>query len=187
MAPAFGRIARNYPEVTLEVAVEDGFVDIVARRFDAGIRLGDSVGREMIAVPITRELRTAIVASPAYFAEHPPPRTPRELLGHRCIGYRQIASGALYRWEFDQNGEKLDVAVTGPLVLDDAELMICAALDGDGLAYATENMVSDHLAAGRLVRVLEDWCSPYAGFHVYYPSRRQLSAAVRAVIQELRV
>jgi DNA-binding transcriptional LysR family regulator len=186
LAPAFGSFASKYPEVTLEVAVDDGFVDIVERRFDAGIRLKDHVGNDMVAVRVTPDLRIAVVGAPDYFAARPPPESPKELANHLCIGYRQVASGALYRWEFERSGESLEISVRGPLVLDDAELMTRAALDGAGLAYATESMVRDHIAAGRLVRVLEEWCPPFDGFFLYYPSRRNVAAPLRALINHLQ-
>lgn len=187
LAPAYARIAKKYPEVTLEVSVNDGFVDIVAGRFDAGIRLGESLGRDMIAVPVTHPMRTAVVGAPEYFASHSPPESPRDLLHHQCIGYRQIASGALYRWEFERNQEILALAVSGPLVLDDVDLIVRAALEGVGLAHVIESMVIEQLRSGRLVRVLEDWCPPFPGFFLYYPSRRHVSGALRAVIDELRI
>jgi DNA-binding transcriptional LysR family regulator len=187
LAPAFATFAERYPEIVLEVAVDDGFVDIVARRFDAGIRLGDSVERDMVAIRVTGELRTAIVGSPKYFQSHPPPKRPEDLVGHRCIGYRQITSGALYRWEFEKRGRRKSVAVTGPLVLDDFQLMTDAALDSVGLSYATESTVEGHVREGRLIRVLEDWCESYAGFFLYYPSRRNISSALRALIDHLKV
>jgi DNA-binding transcriptional LysR family regulator len=186
LAPAFARIAKKYPEITLEASVNDGFIDIVAERFDAGIRLGESVGRDMIAIPVTHPLRSAVVGSPAYFAAHSPPKSPRDLLHHRCIGYRQIASGALYRWEFEREQEILTLAVDGSLVLDDVDLIVRATLEGVGLAHAIESMVLEHLRTGALVRVLEDWCPSFPGFFLYYPSRRHVSGALRAVIDELR-
>ncbi|EYF00313.1 LysR family transcriptional regulator [Chondromyces apiculatus] len=182
LAPLFGRFARDYPDVRLEVLVEDGLIDIVAQGFDAGIRLGEYVQRDMVAVRVTPDLRAAVVGSPAYLAARPAPRTPRDLRKHACIGFRQVTSGAMYRWEFEREGEALEVAVEGPLTLDDPDLMVAAALDGVGLACSLEHHVADHLAAGRLVRVLEDWCPPFPGFFLYYPGRRQMPAALRALI-----
>lgn len=187
LAPAFGRFTRAYPDVHLEVEEDDRFTDIVARGFDAGIRFGEHVERDMVAVRISPDLRAAIVASPHYFEQRLRPITPHDLKDHACIRFRQMASGALYRWEFERTVEKLDVVVDGPLTLDDPDLMIAAALDGVGLAYAIEARIADHLAAGRLVRVLEDWCPPFPGFYLYYPSRRQLSAAMRALTDFLRI
>ena len=187
LTPRFRAFADQYPDVTLEIAAENGFVDIVKQGFDAGIRLGESLDRDMIAVRVTPDLRTAVVASPDYLIRFPPPESPRDLHRHRCIGWRQAGSGALYRWEFEQDGRTLSVAVNGPLVLDDPDLMVGAALEGVGLAYATEQYIDDHLASGRLIRVLDDWCPPYPGFFLYYPSRRQTPAALRALIEALKV
>ncbi|MCP3142652.1 LysR family transcriptional regulator [Pyxidicoccus xibeiensis] len=187
LAPIFGRFARAYPDVHLEVIADDGMVDIVARGFDAGIRLGEHVQRDMVAVRVTQDLRSVVVGSPGYLAAHPAPRTPRELKGHACIGYRMVSSGALYRWEFERRGVVLDVAVEGPLTLDDPDLTVAAALDGVGLAHVIESRVADHLAAGRLVRVLDDWCPSFPGFFLYYPGRRQMPAALRALIDFVQV
>lgn len=187
LAPAFASFRKRYPEIVLEVAVNDGFVDIVDQRFDAGVRLGESIERDMVAVRVTGEMRVAIVGSPKYFKEVSPPKRPEDLVHHRCIGYRQIASGVLYRWEFEKRGRRKSVAVTGPLVLDDAELMTRAALDDVGLAYATESTVQDYLRDGGLIRVLEDWCPPYAGFFLYYPSRRNVRSSLRALIDHLKI
>lgn len=187
LTPKFRAFADQYPDVTLEIAAENGFVDIVKQGFDAGIRLGESLDRDMIAVRVTPDLRTAVVASPDYLSRFPPPESPRDLHRHRCIGWRQAGSGALYRWEFEQDGRTLSVAVNGPLVLDDPDLMVGAALEGVGLAYATEQYIDDHLASGRLIRVLDDWCPHYPGFFLYYPSRRQTPAALRALIEALKV
>jgi len=187
LAPKFRAFSDRYPDVTLEVAAQNGFVDIVRQGFDAGIRLGESLERDMIAVRVTPDLNTAVVASPDYFSRFPPPATPRDLHRHRCIGIRMIASGALYRWEFEKNGRALSVAVNGPLVLDDPDLILNAALDGVGLAYSIEQDIAEHLASGRLVRVLDDWCPPYPGFFLYYPSRRQTPAALRALVDALKM
>jgi DNA-binding transcriptional LysR family regulator len=187
LAPAFGAFARDYPEIVLEVAVSDGFTDIVRDGFDAGIRLAESVGKEMVAVPVTGPFRAAIVGSPEYLARQPGPVSPHDLKQHACIGWRQIGSGALYRWEFTKGGEELAVAVRGPLVLDVQDLMIAASLQGVGLACVAEASVQAELASGRLVRVLDDWCPPYPGFVLYYPGRRHASAALRALIDRLRV
>ncbi|MFP2925647.1 LysR family transcriptional regulator [Pyxidicoccus sp. 3LG] len=187
LAPIFGRFTRAYPDVRLEVITDDGMVDIVARGFDAGIRLGEHVQRDMVAVRVTPDLRAVVVGSPAYLAAHPAPRTPRDLKAHACIGFRQVTSGTLYRWEFERKGEVLDVAVEGPLILNDPDLMVAAALEGVGLAHALESHVADHLAAGRLVRVLDAWCPPFPGFFLYYPGRRQLPAALRALIEFIQV
>lgn len=183
---ALGRFARDYPDVTLELTLEEGLTDIVAGRFDAGVRLGEQVERDMVAVRISRDQRAAVVGTPGYLASRQVPRAPRDLRGHLCINHRLFAGG-LYRWEFEKDGQALEVVVDGPLVLNDAELTVHAALDGIGLAYAFEDHVAPHLAAGRLVRVLEDWCPSFPGFFLYYPSRRQMPAALAALVSTLRV
>lgn len=187
LAPKFRDLADLCPDVTLEVAAENRFIDIIKEGFDAGIRLGESLDLDMIAVRVTPDFNTAVVASPDYISRYPAPVTPRDLHQHRCIGFRQIASGALYRWEFAKEGRVLNVSVSGPLVLDDPDIMLTAALDGVGLAYLTEQHIRAHLASGRLVRVLEDWCPSYPGFFLYYPSRRQVPAALRLLADTLRV
>ena len=187
LAPAFGRFARAYPDVRLELTVDDGLTDIVAGGFDAGIRPGERVQRDMVAVRVTPDLRTAVVGSPGYFASRPRPRTPRDLHGHACVNYRWAGSGALYRWPFEKAGEALEVAVEGPLTLNDTDLILAAALEGVGLACILESAVAGHVAAGRLVRVLEEWCQPFSGFFLYYPGRRQVPAALRALIDFLQV
>ena len=187
LAPAFGRFARAYPDVHLELMVDDGLTDVVAAGFDAGIRPGEQLHRDMVAVRVAPDLRTAVVGSPSYLAARPPTRTPRDLADHACINYRFAASGALYRWPFARDSEMLDVAVEGSLTLNDTDLIRAAALDGAGLACTLEDTVADDLAAGRLVRVLEDWCRPFPGFFLYYPGRRQVPPALRALIDMLRV
>jgi DNA-binding transcriptional LysR family regulator len=185
LGPIVGRFAKNYPDVTLEVAANDAFIDIVREGFDAGIRLGESLDQDMVAVRVSPDFKSAIVGSPAYFARYPIPGTPHDLQEHLCIGYR-AAAGTLYRWEFEKNGKPLTVQVSGPLIIDAPDLMISAALDGVGLAFATEQAISGHLASGRLVRVLEDWSLSFPGFFLYYPGRRQTSAALRALIETIR-
>ncbi|QND66403.1 hypothetical protein HB777_22465 [Mesorhizobium loti] len=149
--------------------------------------LGESLDRDMIAVRITTDLRTAVVASPDYFARFSPPQTPRDLLEHQCIGYRQIASGELYRWEFEQEGRVFSVAVNGPVVLDDPDLMLAAALDGVGIAYTNEHDIREAAASGLLVRTLQPWCPTYQGFFLYYSGRRQPPAALVAFIEMMRL
>lgn len=186
LAPVLGQFALEYPDVTLEIAANDAFVDIVRDGFDAGIRLGESLDQDMTAVRVSPDFRTAIVGSPDYFARYPMPLTPRDLHQHLCIGHR-FARGELYRWEFEKDDELLTVQVKGPLVVDAPDLLVRAALDGVGLAFATERVVAEHLAAGRLVRVLQDWSPPFPRFFLYYPGRRQVSAALRALVERLRV
>jgi DNA-binding transcriptional LysR family regulator len=184
--PALERILPENPELTVEVSVGIGFVDIVAERFDAGIRLGETIGKDMIAVRVGPELRMALVASPAYFREHAPPRTPADLARHRCINLRFRSDGGLYAWEFERDGRALNVRVEGQVIVNDSALARQAALDGLGLAFLIDESVVADVAAGRLVRVLEDWCPPFAGYHLYYPSRRQLSPAMRLLVDLLR-
>ena len=186
LAPKLGRFARDYPDVTLEITTDDSLVDLVAGRFDAGIHLGEFIARDMIAVRVSKDLRPAIVGAPKYFKSHPKPKSPRDLTTHRCINIR-MGSAGVYKWEFDKGDESLTVAVDGPLNVDDFETTINAAIDGVGLIYAFENQVAKHIAKGTLVRVLDDWCPPFPGFFLYYPSRRHQPAALSALIDTLRL
>jgi DNA-binding transcriptional LysR family regulator len=176
----------EHPDVTIELSVDEGLTDIVAGQFDAGVRLGERVERDMIAVRIGPDIRSALVGSPAYFADRPRPATPHDLAQHNCINYRQTASGGLYVWEFEKDGQELSVRVEGSLVFNDTDLMVMAALDGRGLAHAFEGQVVEQIASGQLIRVLEDWCPPYPGFFLYYPSRRQTPPALAALVEALR-
>jgi DNA-binding transcriptional LysR family regulator len=172
----------------LEINAEDNYGrDLVAGNFDAGIHLGEFVQRDIVAVRVTGGQRAAIVAAPEYFDSHPKPKAPRDLTAHRCIRYRMGASGSVYRWEFEKRGKPVTVSVSGPLILNDVDLMLRAALDGVGLAFLLEDQVTDYLASGELVRVLEDWCPPFDGYFLYYPSRRHQSAALQALVEALRV
>ena len=186
VAPVLRRFTDTYPAVQLEVCVDDGLADIVRGGFDAGIRLGESLQADMVAVRVGGELRAAVVASPDYLQRHGTPGTPQDLAGHACIRYRHITAGTLYRWEFGEGASAVEVAVEGPLTVNDADLAAAAALEGLGLAYVLDPRVLDLVAAGRLVRVLDDWCPPFPGFHLYHPSRRQAPAALRALIVMLR-
>jgi DNA-binding transcriptional LysR family regulator len=177
---------RDFPQVTLEVSIEEGYVDIVAERFDAGIRMGNSIGAEMTAVRVTRDSRRAVVAAPSYLAEWGIPKVPADLLGHRCIQYRLVKSQAIAAWSFAKGRESLDLHVSGPLVLDTPPLMIDAAIEGAGLAMVMEDIAGPALASGRLVRVLEDWCPRLPGFYLYYRSRRHRSAAMDAFVGRIR-
>jgi DNA-binding transcriptional LysR family regulator len=185
--PALAEIAERYPGIVLDISRNDGFVDLAAERFDCGIRLCESVAPGMIAVPVSLPFRIAVAGSPGYFDMHPVPEVPADLKHHRCIGYRQIASGALYRWEFDRAGESIAVPVEGPLILDDPWLMRDAALAGVGLVHLPDALITAELEDRRLIRVLEDWCEPFAGLHLYYASRRHMTRAVRAVVDALRL
>ena len=181
LLPVIHRFVRFYPDVRVELRLDEGLTDIVSEGFDAGVRFGERIAADMVAVPLGPRQRTAIVASPEYFQRHARPKTPRELRALPCIRYR-FHSGALYRWEFERGGKEVEVEVDGPLTLSDQGLMVDAALAGVGLAYVFEALVAPLLAEGRLVRVLEDWCPSYPGFFLYYPSRRQLPAPLRAFV-----
>ena len=185
VAPRLAIFAERHPTVTLEVIVDDRFVDLVRDGFDAGIRLGMSVERDMVAVRLTPDQRGAVVGSPAYFAGALPPVTPRDLHAHRCIRRRAVGSGALIKWPFAKGPEQRDVAVEGPLVLDGDELMLEAALGGAGLALVSEALAAAHVRAGRLVRVLEDWCPPAYSYFLYHPRTASRSAAMKALIDVL--
>jgi DNA-binding transcriptional LysR family regulator len=187
LSPKLADFARDYPDVVLDITTEDDSRrDLVAGRFDAGIHLGEFLQKDMVAVKVTGEQRAAIVASPAYFASHPKPKTPRDLTVHQCIRYRMGAEGPVYRWEFEKRGRPVTVSVNGPLIVNDVELTVRAALDGVGLAFALEEHAAEHIARRRLVRVLEDWCAPFDGFFLYYPSRRHQPAALQALVDALR-
>ncbi len=179
--PVIGRFLATYPDIQLDVVSFDGLVDIVAEGFDAGIRRDRRLAPGMIARPVGPARRFAVVGAPSYFAGHPPPRVPHDLEGHRCIE-RRYPDGSRYAWEFERGGEAMELEVSGPLVADDTALMIRAALDGTGIAFVFEELVADHVANGVLRRVLEDWCPVKPRFHLYYPGRRQVPAALRAFI-----
>lgn len=184
--PALAKLLPAYPEIEVEIAVQTGFVDIVAERFDAGIRLGETIGQDMIAVRIGPDMRMAVVASPAYLDAYRSPITPRELATHRCINLRFPTHGGLYAWEFEHNERELSVRVEGQVIVNDIALALHAALDGAGVAYLPEDYVAADVGAGRLRRLLADWCPPFPGYHLYYPSRRQLSPAMTVLIAALR-
>ncbi len=186
LMPRLAPLLRDYPEVTLEFDISYGFRDIVTDRFDAGVRIGSTIDKDMIAMPIGPPLRMAVVASPAYFATHGKPRTPGDLTAHRCINQRMPTSGGLYVWDFARRGKALNVRVDGPLVFNTSPPQVDAAVAGLGISLLPEDEVSASLADGRLMRVLEDWCPPFAGYHLYYPSRRQPSPAFRLVVKALR-
>ena len=185
MTPLILEYLRRYPEMMVDIVTEGRLVDIVVDGFDAGIRLAESVPQDMIAVPFGLAQRLVVVGAPAYFARHAPPRSPGELLAHRCIRYR-LASGAIWRWEFERHGESLDVDVQGPLTLDDSTLMLEAARAGVALAYLSDWNVAEDLAQGRLQCVLEDWTPPFDGLCLYYPGRRHVPAGLRALIELIR-
>nr|WP_294847547.1 LysR family transcriptional regulator [uncultured Sphingomonas sp.] len=184
--PKLAPILAEFPDVRIEISVNAGFVDIVEHRFDAGVRLGETIAQDMIAVRIGPDLRMAAVASPVYFAAHPKPKIPQDLAHHNCINLRFPTQGGLYAWEFEKDGRPLNARVEGQLVVNEINIARQAALDGAGLAYLLGTHVEDDIAVGRLVRVLEDWCPPFPGYHLYYPSRRQQPPALQMVIDALR-
>jgi DNA-binding transcriptional LysR family regulator len=186
LMPALAKFLLDYPDVHVEAVVDFGLTDIVAQRFDAGIRLGEQVEKDMIAVRIGPDLRMAAVAAPAYFAAHAKPKTPQELIGHSCINFRLETSGGLYAWEFEKNGRPLNVRVTGQIVCNNSAGMLSAALLGLGIVYVPEDMVRMQIAQKNLVRVLGDWCPSFPGYHLYYPSRRQPSPAFGLLLEALR-
>ena len=186
LGPKLAKFTRNYPDVVLDITADDSRIDIVAGGFDAGIHFGEYIQKDMIAVRVSKDHRAAIVASPSYFKSHPKPKTPHDLLKHRCINFRHGSAG-VYRWEFDKGKKSLSVAVNGPLIVDDVETLVRAAMDGVGLAFVSDERVTAQLESGELIRVLEDWCQPFPGFFLYYPSRRQQPAALAALINALRL
>ena len=186
VARKLAQFVRKYPGVELEVTTDDSRIDLVSAGFDAGIQFGEYIAQDMVAVRVSPDIRPAIVAAPAYFESHPKPAAPRDVLHHQCIRFRHRGE-SVYRWEFDKGNESLAIAVSGSLLLDEVDLVVQAALDGAGLAWVGEDRVAEHLANGALVRVLEDWCPPFPGFFLYYPSRKQHPAALTALIETLRL
>lgn len=184
--PALEKILPQYPDINVEVVVDYGLTDIVSERYDAGVRLGEQIAKDMIAVRISPDMRQAVVGAPSYFADHPKPRTPHELTAHRCINLRLPTYGNVYAWEFAKAGREIKVHVEGPLVFNNIALRLSAVLAGFGLACLPEDQVSESIAAGRLIRVLADWCPAYSGYHLYYPSRRQPTAAFSVLVDALR-
>jgi DNA-binding transcriptional LysR family regulator len=184
--PALGKILPDYPDISVEVIIDHGLTDIVAERFDAGIRLGEQVAKDMIAVRIGPDFRMAVVGAPSYFAKRPRPKRPQDLTAHDCINIRLPTYGRIYAWEFEKRGRELKVRVEGQLVFNNIALRLKAALTGFGLAYLPEDQVQTHLADGRLIRVLDDWCPPFSGYHLYYPSRRQPTPAFALLVEALR-
>ena len=185
LLPIVTRFLKAFPEVQVEIVVNDALIDMVAAGFDAGVRFGEIIAADMIAVPIGPRHRFAVVGSPAYFKSHKPPATPHDLKDLPCIRYR-FTSGTIYRWEFERGGVELEIDVGGPLTINDQDLMLDAALDGAGLAFVFEAQATELIARRKLVRVLADWCPAYPGFFLYYPSRRQLPAALRAFVDFAR-
>ena len=184
--PSLAKLLPDYPDIKVEVIVDYGLTDIVAERYDAGVRLGEQVAKDMIAVRIGPDFRMAVVAAPPYFAKRPPPKRPQDLTDHDCINIRLPTYGGIYAWEFEKRGRELKVRVEGQLVFNNLALRLSAALAGLGVAYLPEDHVRMHIADGRLVRVLEDWCPPFSGYHLYYPSRRQATPAFALLVDALR-
>ncbi|NKL65213.1 LysR family transcriptional regulator [Rhizobium leguminosarum] len=184
--PALEKLLPDYPDINVEIIVDYGLTDIVAERYDAGVRLGEQVAKDMIAVRIGPDMRMAVVGAPAYFDTRPKPLTPQDLTDHNCVNLRLPTYGSVYAWEFEKDGRELRVRVEGQLVFNNIALRLNAVLAGLGLAYMPEDLVEAHLAEGRLVRVLEDWCLPFSGYHLYYPSRRHTSPAFALVVDALR-
>ncbi|WP_224358582.1 LysR family transcriptional regulator [Klebsiella oxytoca] len=187
LLPKLTPLLHEYPDINIEFDANHGFRDIVADRFDAGVRLGDTIDKDMIAVPIGPKLRMAAVASPDYFSRYPFPDTPHELTQHKCINQRMVRSGGLYIWDFDQDGGDLNVRVNGQLTFNTSEHIVAAALAGLGIAFLPEEEFGSHIKEGRLIRVLEPWCQPFPGYYLYYPSRKQPSPAFSLVVDTLRV
>lgn len=184
--PRLKKVLSKYPDIHVEIITDYGLTDIVAERYDAGIRLGEQVAKDMIAVPVGPEMRMAVVGAPAYFARHPKPKTPQDLTSHNCINIRLPTRGGVYVWEFEKRGRELKIRVDGQLLFNNLALRLDAALSGFGLAYLPEDQGQPHIAAGRLVRVLNDWCPSFSGYHLYYPSRRQPTSAFSLIVDALR-
>jgi DNA-binding transcriptional LysR family regulator len=187
LLPKLAPFLREYPDITLEFDVSYGFRDIVADRFDAGVRLGKTIDKDMIAVPIGPPLRMAVAGSPTYFEIHPKPKTPQDLTAHRCINQRMPSAGGLYVWDFARRGKQVNVRVDGPLIFNTSPPQVDAALAGLGIVLLPEDELASYLSDGSLMRVLDDWCPPFAGYHLYYPSRRQPSPAFSLLVKSLRV
>jgi DNA-binding transcriptional LysR family regulator len=184
--PVLERLLPGYPDIKVEIDVDNSLTDIVAGRYDAGIRLGEQVAQDMVSVRIGPDLRMAVVGTPAYLAQRGRPTTPQDLTGHACINLRLPTLGGLYAWELEQDRREVRVRVDGPLVVNTAPLLVKAALAGLGLACIFEDQVQAPIAEGKLVRVLEDWCPPFPGYHLYYPSRRQPTPAFALLVEALR-
>jgi len=185
LLPKLATLLREYPDIKVEINIDYGLTDIVAQRFDAGVRSGEQVAKDMIAVRIGPDTRMAVVGAPSYFKSQREPKKPQELISHNCITLR-LPHGGLYVWEFEKGGRELRVRVEGQLTCNTTAQMLSAALAGLGLAYVPEGLAQPHLTKGRLKRVLADWCLPYSGYHLYYPSRRQPSAAFALLVDALR-
>lgn len=186
LAPALARLLPDYPDIEVEICADNGMTDIVAERYDAGVRLGEQVAKDMIAVRIGPDMRMVVVGAPAYFATHPAPQMPQDLTMHNCIKMRLPTHGGVYAWEFEKDGHEVKVRIEGQMVFNNIALRLHAVLAGLGLAYLPQDQVQGHIADGRLVQVLDDWCQPFAGYRLYYPSRRHPSAAFTLLVEALR-
>jgi DNA-binding transcriptional LysR family regulator len=186
LEPALAKLLPDYPDINVEIIVDYGLTDIVAERYDAGMRLGEQVAKDMVAVRIGPDMRMAVVGAPSYFARRPKLRKPQDLTAHQCINLRLPTYGGLYAWEFEKRGREVKVRVEGQLVFNNLALRLKSALAGLGLAYLPEDQAERYLASGRLLRVLEDWCAPFSGYHLYYPSRRQSTPAFSLFVDTLR-
>ena len=186
LSPVLPRFFAEHPEITLDILVDDNLIDIVEERLDAGVRFGDIIDKDMIAVRIGADVKMSVVGSPDYFASHPAPQTPRDLSNHACINYRHIKTGGLYAWDFQENGRPFEVRVKGPLIVNNSDVILETALAGQGLTMAYDDVVAAHVEAGRLVRVLEAWCPTFPGYYLYHPSRRQTPPALVTLIESIR-
>jgi DNA-binding transcriptional LysR family regulator len=186
LLPKLGKLLQDYPDIKVEIAIDYGLTDIVTQRFDAGVRSGEQVAKDMIAVRIGPDRSLAIVGASSYFRKRPEPRRPQDLIQHNCINLRLPTHGGLFAWEFEKAGRELKVRVDGQFIFNTTAQMLSAALAGYGLACVPEGMAEPHMAKGRLKRVLADWCPPFSGYHLWYPSRRQSSAAFALVVEALR-
>ncbi len=184
--PALQRVLPDYPDIKVEIVIDYGLTNIVSERIDAGVRPGETLAQGMIAVPIGPDMRMAVVGAPSYFADRTKPRTPQELTGHNCINLRLPNHGNLYAWEFERDGRDVKVRVEGQIIVNTASLILSSALAGFGLAYLPEDTVRSHLKDRSLIRVLADWCPPFSGYHLYYPSRRQHPPAFALIVDALR-
>jgi len=186
LMPAVMRLMADYPDIKVEISVDQRLTDLVAERYDAGVRLGERVEKDMIAIKIGPELRMNVAGSPAYFAQRPKPTTPHDLTQHVCINMRLPTLGGLYAWEFEKNGRPLNVRVDGQFTCNDVPMIVHAAVNGLGLVCLPNDQLEDLIEDGRLIRVLEDWSPPFPGYHLYYPSRRQSSPAFELLVEALR-
>ncbi|KAA0701075.1 LysR family transcriptional regulator [Neorhizobium sp. P12A] len=186
VTPILPSFHRDYPDIRVELIVGDRLEDIVASRFDAGIRFGERIDKDMVGIRIGPDIRAAVVGAPSYFAQHPPPKNLQDLANHDCVTYYMTSAGGPYWWEFEEDGRDVEVKVSGSFMVNDSDMMIAAALAGSGLVYVFEDFAEEHLRNGRLVRVLEDYCKPFPGYSIYYPSRRQMPPALSVFVEALR-